>query len=82
MPACPRRDAYVPLTGDRMVASGTADIAAQLLRSFLSEELGATAPLLSLLCTMLGEQTCGSMGKQLKHDMRAASADGAGGAAD
>jgi hypothetical protein len=58
------------------MVAGTPDVAAQLLASFLSEELGATAPLLSLLCTFLGEGVCGSMGKQVSQGMRAGSADG------
>jgi hypothetical protein len=58
------------------MVAGNADVAVQLLRSFLSEELGATAPLISLLCTFLGQEACGSMGTQVKQGMRGGSADG------
>lgn len=54
-----------------------ADIAAQLLRLFLSDELGG--PFLPLLCTLLGEQAdgCGSaVEMQLKRSARAGDVDG------
>lgn len=54
------------------MVAGTPDVAAQLLASFLSEELGAASPLLSLLCTFLGEEVC----EQVSQGMRPGVADG------